>query len=110
MKRTLSLSTTIGLGLLGLITPGSMAEDAPQEARVATSVFEVTGMTCSGCEVGVRRAVKKLDGVDQVEASHEAGTATVTYDPEQVTPEDIIAAIEDLGYTAELRVDEDSDA
>jgi copper chaperone CopZ len=77
------------------------ADTTPEDA-VVTSVFEVEGMTCGGCEVGLRMKVKKLDGVEKVEASHKEGTAVVTYDAAKVTPEDIVAAIEDLGYTAKL--------
>ena len=69
-----------------------------------TATFKVQGMTCGGCEVGVKRVVKKLDGVVQVKASHKKGTAEVTYEPEKVTTEQIVEAIETLGYTAELEV------
>jgi copper chaperone CopZ len=104
MKQRLALTTIAGLAVLGLITWAAFAGDEPSqtEPEATTSVFQVTGMTCGGCEVGVRRVVKKLEGVEEVEASYEDGTATVTYQAEEVTSDDIIAAIEELGYTAEL--------
>ncbi len=68
----------------------------------ATATFRVHGMTCGGCEVGVERVVKKLDGVEEVKASHKEGRAEVTYEPEKVTTEQIVEAIGTLGYTAEL--------
>jgi copper chaperone CopZ len=112
MNQRLSLSIVVGLALFGLVAWGGGADETSEKAKAeaTTSVFEVTGMTCGGCEVGVRRVVKKLEGVEEVEASHKEGTTTVTYDPEQVGPEDIIEAIEELGYTAELQLDEDTDA
>ncbi len=64
-------------------------------------------MTCGGCEAGVNVAVKKLDGVEKVVASNEDGRATVTYDPSKVTAEKIEAAIEKLGYDAELQEEEE---
>ncbi len=73
-----------------------------EKASAVTSVFKVEGMTCGGCEAGVKAKVKKLEGVRDVTASHKEGRATVTYDPEKVTPDAIIAAIEELGYSAEL--------
>ncbi len=110
MKLRLSLATLAGLVVLGLVAWAALAGDGPNrgeaESTATRSAFRVTGMTCSGCEVGVRRAVKKLDGIEEVEASHEDGTATVTYQADAVTPEEIIEAIEGLGYTAEL-ADED---
>jgi len=70
-----------------------------------TSLFKVEGMTCGGCEAGVRMKVKKLAGVEKVEASYETKRARVSYDPKIVTPQRIIAAIKDLGYSAELITD-----
>ena len=58
--------------------------------------------TCGGCEASVKMTVKRLDGVREVEASHTEKRATVTYDAKKVSPEAIVAAIEKLGYTAEL--------
>lgn len=78
------------------------------EAATATSVFDVQGMTCGGCEVAVKRVVKKLDGVGEVEASHREGRATVTYDPSKVTPEKIVQAIERLGYRAKPEAEPES--
>ncbi len=79
----------------------SLASDAAG-AETVTKVFDVEGMTCGGCEVAVRRAVGKLNGVDSVKASHKDGKAEVTYDPGKVTIEQIVKAIEKLGYQAEL--------
>ncbi len=113
MNRTLSLATAAGLAVLGLVAWAALAGDGSGQSETENtstrSTFEVVGMTCGGCEVGVRRVVKKLEGVQEVEASHEEGTATVTYQAESVTPDDIIAAIEELGYTAELATGEEED-
>ncbi len=110
MKLRLSLAILAGLAAVVLVTWAALAGDGPNQGKAEStatrSAFRVTGMTCGGCEVGVRRAVKKLDGIADVEASHEDGTATVTYQADAVTPEDIIEAIEGIGYTAEL-ADED---
>ncbi len=109
MKHRLSLVIITALALTGLFAWTALAGDgvnASEAEETATSTFHVTGMTCGGCEVGVRRVVNKLDGVEEVEASHKAGTATVTYQTDKVTPESIIAAIEELGYTAELATDD----
>jgi copper chaperone CopZ len=83
--------------------PGALA--AEEKAATVTSLFKVEGMTCGGCEAGVRMKVKKLVGVEKVEASYETKRARVSYDPKIVTPQRIIAAIKDLGYSAELITD-----
>ena len=113
MKSRIALITTLGLAVVALVAWSALAGekgDSTEAESFATSTFHVTGMTCGGCEVGVRRMVNKLEGVEDVEASHKAGTATVTYQADKVTPDAIIAAIEELGYTAELEVGEEEDA
>jgi copper chaperone CopZ len=73
---------------------------ASEEVESVKSVFSIEGMTCGGCEAGVKMKVKKLEGVKSVDASYEEGRATVTYDPHGTTPEEIVTTIEELGYTA----------
>ncbi len=85
-----------GVALIGTSSASDVA------AETVTKVFDVEGMTCGGCEVAVKRAVSKIDGVDSVKASHEDGRAEVTYDPGNVTIEQIVKAIEKLGYQAKL--------
>ncbi len=65
--------------------------------------FRVTGMTCDGCEAAVKMAVRQLDGIYQVDASYKEGSAVVSYEPSKVKPEEIKAAIEKIGYGAELQ-------
>lgn len=84
----------------GVALADRRAADEGTEKTVA--LFAVDGMTCGGCEAGVRVKVGKLDGVEKVTASYREGRAEVTYDPAKVKPERIIAALEELGYTAKL--------
>lgn len=67
-------------------------------SRVST--FEVRGMDCSACEDTVEAKIAKLPGVSEVEASRDPGKAVVTYDPERVRPEAIVAAVKEAGYEA----------
>ena len=96
-----AVAAFVALAVLGVPPAG----ESPK-TEITTSTFHVTGMTCGGCEVGVRRVVKKLDGVEEVEASYKEETAVITYQHEKVTPEEIIEAIESLGYSAELKKEE----
>jgi copper chaperone len=64
-----------------------------------TLQIRVTGMTCGGCENAVKRAVGQLEGVDEVQASHQQATVTVTADLAKVTRDAIEQRIEKLGYT-----------
>ena len=60
--------------------------ETPSPHKVfSLATFHVTGMTCGGCEVGVRRVVGKLDGVEEVKASYKA-SFHVTTDIQIVDP------------------------
>ncbi len=48
-------------------------------------------------------AVRRLDGIHQVEASYKESKAVVVYEPSTVSPEEIKAAIERIGYKTELQ-------
>lgn len=103
MKNATRLATVIAVvAALGALGCAGRAA-AGDEAATTVSTFAVEGMTCGGCEVGVEMKVEKLDGVESVDASYKEGTARVAHDAAQVTPEQIIDAIEELGYEAELQ-------
>lgn len=59
----------------------------------------VEGMTCTGCEQSVQRAVGRLDGVETASADHTAGRVTVRFDGDIVSEDDIAARIQEAGYT-----------
>ena len=48
-------------------------------------------------------AVKRLDGIYQVDASYKDDKAVVAYEPSKVSPEEIKAAINKAGYKAEIQ-------
>ena len=93
------LATVIMTAVFGAAALTVGADDS--QSGLTTTVFNVEGMTCGGCEASVKMVVKKLDGVEKVTASHKEGRATVTYDSSEVSTVDIKAAIEKLGYRAE---------
>jgi P-type Cu+ transporter len=69
------------------------------EAQGRTTLA-IGGMTCASCAA---RVEKKLNGIDGVTASVNFATETadVTF-PEGLTPSDLMAAVEETGYTATL--------
>jgi Cu+-exporting ATPase len=60
-------------------------------------VFPVEGMTCAGCVAAVER---KLNGMDGVEAtvSLPSESATIEYDENRVSVDDLLQAVEDAGF------------
>ena len=63
--------------------------------------LEIEGMSCGHCVAAVSEALTELPGVsvDQVRI----GAAQVTYHPDQVSPEQIVLAVEDAGYAAHAK-------
>ncbi|WP_079480252.1 heavy metal translocating P-type ATPase [Halobacillus salinus] len=57
----------------------------------------ITGMTCSACSTRIEKVLNKMDGVEaNVNLTMEQ--ASITYEEGKVTPQDIEARIEKLGY------------
>ena len=61
----------------------------------------VQGMTCASCASRIERNLNKLDGVDAT-VNFATERASVSYDPGAVQPEQLLGAVEDAGYEAEL--------
>ena len=59
--------------------------------------FYVEGMTCSGCERTLERAVSRLEGIQAVRADHGRGQLETEYAP-PCTEEAIVQAVENAGY------------
>ena len=105
---------TAMLAILSLFLLGGTAVVAGDSDKATTnavvSTFEVNGMTCGGCSSGLRLQVKKLEGIEDIKVSHEDGYATVTYDPDKVSPKDILKAIEKMGFEGKLQKTEEKGA
>lgn len=58
----------------------------------------VRGMTCASCANRVERGLSKLPGVAQANVNLAMEKASVTYDPSQVTLDQVTEKVRDLGY------------
>ena len=63
--------------------------------------LEIEGMSCGHCVAAVSEALGELDGVSVENVR--IGSAEVSYQPELVSPEQIVLAVEDAGYTAQAK-------
>jgi Cu+-exporting ATPase len=61
----------------------------------------IEGMTCASCAARIERKLNKLDGVTAA-VNYATEKAAVEYDPAQVTPELLVDAVEQVGYSARL--------
>jgi Cu+-exporting ATPase len=59
-------------------------------------------MTCAACQANVQRALTAAPGVSKAAVNLMTHEANVHYDPAATTPEQLVAAINDTGYTSHL--------
>lgn len=71
--------------------------------------FEVLGMTCAACSGRIEKGLNKLPGVKQAVVNLALETGTVEYNPEQISIQDMIKKVENLGYQAKVKMDKDQD-
>src|SRR5690606_25436909 len=82
------------LGGGGAVPANAAAADGTM-ARVSLSL---RGMTCAACAARIEKGLSRLPGVQEASVNLATERASVTYDPAQVKPEDMVAKIRDLGY------------
>jgi Cu+-exporting ATPase len=80
-------------------------EEIGYGVRTATAFLHVTGMSCASCVENVRRALEELPGVVRASVHLSTETARVDYVPGVVTVRDLIAAVRQIGYGAEEKVE-----
>ena len=66
------------------------------ENRLIT--LPITGMTCANCSAAVERNLKKVSGVQSAAVNLSSERATVEYDPQVSSLEDLIGRVQRAGY------------
>jgi copper chaperone CopZ len=105
---TLLIATVIVLGFAGLNMSHYVFASAPVAAQTQLAnglnriVVPVEGMTCATCEIAVRHALKRVDGVKSAHVSLATKSATVDYEPAKTNPKQLVVAINSTGYRASL--------
>jgi copper chaperone len=64
------------------------------------TVIKVGGMSCQGCVKNISGVLGALAGVSSAEVSLEAAEAKVAFDPQVVSRQALLDAIEDAGFDA----------
>lgn len=71
--------------------------------------FDIQGMTCSSCSSHVEKAVKKLDGIRNVNVNLLSNNMSVEYDSNILNNEKIIKAVIEAGYGASISSNEENE-
>jgi P-type Cu+ transporter len=74
-----------------------------EKERLTRISIPVVGMTCASCVRRVERTLSEKEGVAEASVNFAAEKASVTYDPTTTNPDDLIGAIRDAGYGADVR-------
>ncbi len=68
----------------------------------ARSDLPIQGMTCASCASRIEGRLKRQPGVASASVNYATKSAAVSYDPSRVSPERLVAVVEELGYSASL--------
>src|SRR5574341_1321178 len=68
------------------------------EKSVTKLDLPITGMTCASCVTAVENSLKKLHGVADATVNLALECASVSFNPNQVSYQDIKNAVEGIGY------------
>lgn len=60
--------------------------------------LKVSGMTCTGCEQRIAKALSRLEGVVRSTANHQTGQVRVVFDAARTSEQAVRSAIEQAGY------------
>ncbi|AUG28059.1 heavy-metal-associated domain-containing protein [Microbacterium sp. NPDC016588] len=66
---------------------------------MATSEYQVTGMTCGHCEMSIREEVSQIPGVDEIQVSAQTGKLVVS-STSALDDAAVLAAVDEAGYSA----------
>src|SRR5487761_1962738 len=83
-------------------TPVAPTPGAPRPDAKGGGARHNSGMTCASCVRRVERALSKAAGVTEANVNLATERATVTYHPDETALAELIAAVEKVGYGAEL--------
>jgi Cu+-exporting ATPase len=70
---------------------------------LAKIIIPVKGMSCASCVRRVERTLSKKEGVTEASVNFAAEKASVSYEPTATSPDELVGAIRDAGYDADVR-------
>jgi copper chaperone CopZ len=110
--KTIGLIAAASVLTVAIVAVRSRTPERNQARKVGAEVVAVNSqmvtlkvpkMDCAGCEVGVRIAASKVNGVKDVKTDSDKRTAEVTFDPSKTTAQAIASAItKGTGFETEV--------
>lgn len=105
MKLSILMCLVVALTLTACAQETKKTEPTAAKEQTKTVAAQqvkipIDGMVCMACQSTVKKTIKSLEGVTNVEVSLENKNVLITYNPNLVKPEQFQKAINDKGYTA----------
>lgn len=76
----------------------SAALSAPAWAATQTVTLSVPGMTCAACPITLKKALNKVEGVENIKVDLEEKKALVTFDDAKTNVQALLEATKNAGY------------
>jgi Cu+-exporting ATPase len=87
---------------------GFSAQAERQEHK--TLQLNISGMSCAACSARIEKKLQSMDGIANASVNLATNRAQLAYDPTRTGSRDIIAAIEALGYSAQIQTEATPDS
>ncbi|XP_036312491.1 copper-transporting ATPase 2 isoform X3 [Pipistrellus kuhlii] len=72
------------------------------QGECCTMVLVIAGMSCASCVQSIEGLISQREGVQQISVSLADGTGTILYDPSIINPEELRAAVEEMGFEVSI--------
>src|SRR5665647_308581 len=69
--------------------------------RERTVTFRILGMTCTMCALAIEKQLSDQRGVTDASVNFALGQAKISYDPDTITPKQLVQSIRDVGYNVD---------
>jgi copper chaperone CopZ len=105
MKLSISMCLVVALAFTACAQEKKKTDQTTPKEQTKTVAVQkvkmpVDGMVCNACQSNVKKTIKSIDGVSNVEVNLEKKFALFTYDPKKVKIEQVQKAVNDKGFTA----------
>ena len=71
-------------------------------ANLQTTELKVSGIYCISCIFIITRVLRGVPGVKEASVSGRTGVARVSFDPQQTSPEQLVAATSKYGFSSRI--------
>ncbi len=105
MKLSISCILIVALAITSCAQQQKKNEQTTPKEQTKTVAMQkvkmpVDGMVCNACQSNVKKTIKSIDGVTDVEVNLEKKFALFSYDPQKVKLEQVQKAVNNKGFTA----------